>query len=94
MSTGDVFGLLIAMGALTGIVSIIARALVRYHDQKVRARGALQVPEVRAELEDLRAQLAEQQDVRQRLIELEERMDFAERLLVRHQDQAKLPEGR
>ena len=94
MSGGDVLGLLVAMGSLISILAIGARTILRYQEQRLRARGAPQDAAVRAELEEMRAQLAEQQDVRQRLLELEERMDFAERLLVRHPDQAKLPEGR
>ena len=80
MNFGDLLGLLVAASSLTGIIAIVARSILRYQEQKLRAHGD-QASEVRAELEDLRAQLVEQQDLRQRLMELEERMDFAERLL-------------
>ena len=91
MAFGDLLGLLVAMSALTGIVAIVARSVLRYQEQKLRARGD-QGSEVRAELEDLRAQLVEQQDLRQRLVELEDRLDFAERLLAQAK-QERLPAG-
>lgn len=75
-------GLLVFMGGLTGIVSIIVRGALRAQDQKLRAGSEGLGPSVRAELDDLRAQLAEQEDLRQRLLELEERVDFTERMLA------------
>ncbi len=92
MSFGDLLGLLVGMGSLTGIVAIITRSILRYQEQKLRGRGD-QALEVRAELEDLRAQLVEQQDLRQRLTELEERVDFAERLLAQQREPGKLARG-
>jgi Tfp pilus assembly protein PilO len=83
MSFGDIVGLFIAMSSLTGMVAIVARAILRYQEQRLRGRRDAQDPGLRAELEDLHAQLADQQDVRQRLAELEERLDFAERMLAR-----------
>jgi len=82
MDGGALLGLLVFMGGLTGIVSIIARAVLRLQDQKLRVRSEGLGPSVQAELDDLRAQLAEQQDLRQRLMDMEERLDFAERLLT------------
>jgi Tfp pilus assembly protein PilO len=78
----DLVGMIVFMGSLTGMAAIVARAVLRYQDQRLRGRRDTQDPGLRAELEDLRAQLAEQQDLRQRLTELEERVDFAERLLA------------
>ncbi len=89
----DLLGMLVFMGMLTGIVGIISRAVLRYQDRRLRGRGEVEGPAVRAELEELRAQLAEQQDVRQRLLELEERVDFAERLLTQQREQGKLARG-
>lgn len=83
MNPTDLLGLLVVMAALTGITGIIARAVVRYQDRKWRGQGDAQEPAVRAELAELREQLAEQQDLRQRLAELEERLDFTERMLAR-----------
>jgi hypothetical protein len=93
VSFGDLLGLIVGMGSLTGIVALITQAILRYQDRKLRGRGDPQVPEVRAALEDLRAQLVEQQDLRQRLVELEERMDFAERMLARARLERLAPGG-
>jgi hypothetical protein len=89
----DLVGMIVFMGSLTGIAAIVARAVVRYQDRQLRGRGDTQDPAVRGELEDLRAQLAEQQDLRQRLLELEERVDFTERMLTRQGEQGKLAKG-
>lgn len=45
------------------------------------------------EVEALRAQLEENEHLRQRLGELEERVDFAERLLAQHQDPPRIGGG-
>jgi hypothetical protein len=47
----------------------------------------------RAELEDLRERLGELDDMSRRVAELEERVDFAERLLAQQRDAA-LPKAR
>ena len=80
MSGPELIAFMVLVGGIIGIVGIVARAVVRYQEGRLRAAG--QDPALHAELEDLRAQLVEQQDVRQRLVELEERMDFAERMLA------------
>ena len=82
MTPIDLVGMIAFMGSLTGIAAIIARAVVRYQDRRLSARRDTSDPGLRADLEDLRAQLAEQQDLRERVAELEERLDFAERLLA------------
>lgn len=78
----DLVGMVVFMGSLTGIAAIIARAVLHYQDRRLVGRRDAEDPGQRAELEDLRGQLAEQQDLRQRLVELEERVDFAERMLA------------
>ena len=91
MSGPELIAFMVLVGGITGIVGIIARAVVRYQDRKLRAQA--EDPGLRAEVDELRAQLLEQQDVRQRLAELEERVDFAERMLARERDRARLPKG-
>ncbi len=49
--------------------------------------------EIEEELEQLRARVAELEGVPQRMMELEERVDFSERLLTSHRDSARLPGG-
>ena len=80
MSGPELIAFIVLVGGLTGMVGIVARAVVRY--QEGRLRGRAEDPALRAELEELRAELTEQHDVRQRLLGLEERMDFAERMLA------------
>jgi hypothetical protein len=79
------------MGGLTGIVAIIARAVLRYQDRHLSGPRTGLDPSVRAELEDVRAQLADQHELRQRLSELEERVDFAERMLSQQRERGRLP---
>jgi hypothetical protein len=91
MSGPDLVAFTVLVGGITGVVGIIGRTVVRYQDRKLRVGAGAPDPALRAELEDLRAQLAEHEDVRQRVLELEERVDFAERLLARQRDRAPLP---
>jgi hypothetical protein len=86
----DLVGMIVFMGSLTGIAAIVARAVVRYQDRRLRGRGDAPDPVVHAEMEDMRA---EQQDLRQRLVELEERVDFAERMLARARPERLTPGG-
>ena len=50
--------------------------------------------EIKDELEQLRARVAELEAVPERVTELEERVDFSERLLTRARDAEQSPEGR
>jgi len=84
---------LAAMGTITAIVGVIARAVLRYQDRQLKAVRGEAPSDVRAELEELRAQLAEQQDLRQRVLDIEERLDFTERLLTQAK-QDRLEAGR
>jgi Tfp pilus assembly protein PilO len=45
------------------------------------------------EVETLRARVQELESMQHRMAELEERLDFTERLLVQQRDPARLPEG-
>lgn len=49
---------------------------------------------IREELEQLRARLAELEGVPDRVAELEERIDFSERLLTQQRESERLPGGR
>jgi hypothetical protein len=89
----DLVGMIVFMGTLTGMATIITKAVLRYQEQRLRGRRDSQDPGLRAELEDLRAQLEEQQDLRQRVLELEERVDFAERMLAQSKRDRLSPGG-
>lgn len=79
----------IALGAF--VVWQGFRALHKYLDQ--RAGGAPQeLDALRSEVEQLRAQAEDVPLLRERVMELEERMDFAERVLTKQAREA-LPGG-
>ncbi len=91
MSGPEFVLVLTAMGMTSGLIFSVVRIVGRYLERKQTGNGP-DLAQLRAEVEALRAELAEQQDERQRLLELEERVDFAERLLTRERGQA-LPKG-
>lgn len=82
---------LAAMGLFSGLVFSVIRTIGRYLEHRQTGSGR-ELAQLRAEVEALRADLAEHLDSRQRLLDLEERVDFTERLLARQQDRA-LPKG-
>lgn len=65
----------------------LARAWVR------KLEGKVGDPELRAEVEQLREQVGEMDGLRGRVHELEERIEFTERLLAQRRDQDLLPRG-
>ena len=69
------------------VLGPLARAWARKLDGKVGD------PELRAEMDNLRDQLAEMDGLRGRVQELEERVEFAERLLSQKRDQDLLQRG-
>lgn len=77
----DLFVLIPLAGMATGALFMVGlyKLLTRWMDH--RHRGALP-PGLEEELRDLRGQAAELGDLPQRVAELEERVDFAERLLA------------
>ncbi len=79
---------LVVIAALTCILWPIGRALARRIDAKNPG------PEVQTQLEELRARVTELEGYHVRVAELEERLDFAERLLVGHGERPRLDAGR
>ena len=55
--------------------------------RKAMSGGSVELDRVREEVEQLRALVESNEDVRHRIGEIEERMDFAERVLARPRDQ-------
>jgi Tfp pilus assembly protein PilO len=82
------FIVLFVMAAITIVCWPIARALARRLEGKAPVSPALQ-----GELDQMHQRLAEVDALQQRVAELEERLDFAERLLARGDSQATLPRG-
>lgn len=71
---------LIAMFAMLATAIIIFLPLMKAWARRIEGKH-LDANEVRAEIDDLRARMHELETERPRFVELEERIDFAERLL-------------
>ena len=72
-----------------GVAPVVARRLIpadqlRHADRLRGRRGAKR--EVAEALEEVEARLGELDDMRKRLAEVEERLDFAERLLTKQRE--------
>ncbi len=72
---------LLALLAMLATAVIIFLPLMKAWARRIEHRG-LDAGEFRAELEDLRIRVQELETERARFVELEERIDFAERLLT------------
>jgi hypothetical protein len=77
---------LLVMAAITIVCWPIARALAR----RLEGRPVL-TPALQQDLDDMPHRLGEVDTLQQRVTELEERLDFAERLLARGDSQATVP---
>lgn len=75
------------MAACTIVLWPLARALAR----RIEGKGA--APALQGEIEHLHHRLSEMEGLQGRVAELEERLDFAERLLAKGDGQT-LPQGR
>lgn len=76
--------LLIVIAALTA-ATIILWPIVRAFARRLEGKGAAD-PALRAEVEQLHARLGEVDTLQSRVVELEERVDFTERLLAQTHD--------
>jgi Tfp pilus assembly protein PilO len=85
---GIVMVVLLVTAAVTIVCWPIARALAR----RLEGRAGL-TPALQQDLDDVHQRLADVDGLQQRVTELEERLDFAERLLARGDSQATLPRG-
>lgn len=86
------FGVFAGMG-LAGASVYAVIAFVNVMVKRVE-RGKGGVPtELEADLADLRARLDDSDALRGRVAELEERLDFAERLLAQHREPERLGPG-
>ncbi len=106
MDFEKVFTILVFFGGMVGITLALTAGIVALRRRVARDR--LELDQIgsgdRAELEDLRARVedlerrglmsGEVESQYARLAELEERLDFAERLLAQRQDLPQLPSDR
>lgn len=79
----------VVVGASAWVLGPLFRAIAR----RIEGRSRLD-PAIHEELEQLRARAAEVDGLNQRVAELEERVDFTERMLAQRSAPERLPEGR
>jgi Tfp pilus assembly protein PilO len=82
-----IVALLVVSLVVIKVLGPIARAWAR------KLEGKAAAPEIQAEVDQLREQIAEVEPLRQRVLELEERVEFAERLLAQRKDPDLLARG-
>lgn len=87
-----IFGIFAAMGmAGAGVYAVIA--LVGVFTRRLEGRRSEGDESLRRELEDLQARVASGEELQHRVAELEERLDFAERMLAQAAEAPRLPRG-
>ena len=86
------FGVFAAMG-LAGATVYGAVMLVNVLARRFDRVGSTELEAMRQDLADLHARLEDQEQLRGRVLELEERLDFAERMLARRADAPALGTG-
>lgn len=83
----------IGIGAILALVSVLKVVTARLMPpgyRRPRSMRDMMLGETPAELEEMQARLAEFDELKRRVGELEERLDFAERLLARQREQERL----
>jgi Tfp pilus assembly protein PilO len=81
--------LMIVLASLTAAV-VILWPIMRAFGRRMEQKGGAD-PSLKAEVEHLHQRLAELEPMQGRVAELEERLDFAERLLAQGKDAERLP---
>jgi Tfp pilus assembly protein PilO len=81
--------LMVVLSALVA-ATLILRPIMRALGQRMTAKGGAD-PALKADLEQMHHLLAEVEPLRARVAELEERLDFAERLLAQAKNPDRLP---
>jgi Tfp pilus assembly protein PilO len=72
---------------------VVLYPLMRAIGRRIEGRASGVDPALRAELEQLQARVSEVEALQHRLMELEERVDFAERLLSQRREPQRLEKG-
>jgi hypothetical protein len=82
----------IGIGAILALISVLKVVTARLMPPGHRPRSMRDMMggETAAEMEEIQARLAEFDELKRRVGELEERLDFAERLLARQREQERL----
>ncbi len=84
--------LLIALGFLAA-AALVLYPLMKAVGRRIEGKTAAIPPAIGADLEEFRARLAEVESLHNRMAELEERLDFAERLLSQRRESERLGPG-
>lgn len=92
MEVGQAVFAVIALAG-TGVIGYGGIRAINVLVKHYAPRNSEAQAELEAELRDIRGRLDESEHAQQRIAELEERLDFAERLLAQQREQAKLPAG-
>jgi Tfp pilus assembly protein PilO len=87
----DPAALTLVASIFLAVVFMLALPLVRALSRRIEGKRAALDPSLAGELDELRARVAELEQRQGALHELEERMDFTERLLAQQREQARLP---
>ena len=87
----DVVRVVMAVAALVGFPMILYAGFVAIEAWKKRLDGKTAGPDVLRELGDLRARVADLEQVEGRMGEIEERLDFAERMLAQERKLRQIP---
>lgn len=83
---------IVAIAIVAGLVLVLF-PLMRAIARRIEGRHQLD-PAIQEELEELRARVGEVDGLQHRVAELEERVDFTERMLAQRAAPERLPEGR
>ena len=83
---------MIALGFFAAC-AIVLWPLMRAIARRIEGRVAAPDPALRAEVDDLKARLAEVEHFQLRLADLEERVDFAERMLAQRREGGRIGQG-
>ena len=78
---------------MTGLAGWILKPVIEGLGRRLAGTGSAQVAALEAEVQELQQRLAEVDGVTHRLTEVEDRLDFTERLLAQHRSAGSLPEG-
>jgi hypothetical protein len=83
------FGIVLAIGLAGGTVYLVV-SLIEVLIKRLEGRRPGSLDAVERELDELRMRIEDGEQARQRIAELEERLEFAERLLAQQRDHERL----
>lgn len=86
------FGVMVAIMSAGGVgyfIIAVANTVVR----RLNARTPVETQQLEAEMADIRARLDDADAARGRIAELEERLDFTERMLAQHREAPRVGPG-